>query len=237
MARRRRPLLNRQKTAPRPREDAPGWVYIAVNDHLPDLIKIGRSADPARRMVELSGASGVPGAFVVAHTVRVADMRATEAEMHRRFAAHRVRGSEFFRMGVREARRALDRAARRSAVRLFLHDALTGGLWRGLAAGTAAVLVALGAMGLETSRLALAGLLAALLLAGALRGGRAAVAAPVPRRGWAGEAVAMALGIILAAGLVALEPAHRDAGFWRALGPGAPAGETLRQAIGRLRAG
>ncbi|GAB5373980.1 MAG: hypothetical protein AcusKO_04420 [Acuticoccus sp.] len=236
MARRRRPLLNRQKTAPRPREDAPGWVYIAVNDHLPDLIKIGRSADPARRMVELSGASGVPGSFVVAHTVRVADMRATEAQMHRRFAAHRVRGSEFFRMGVREARRALDRAARRSALRLVLHDWLTGGLWRGLAAGTAAVLVALGAMGLETSRLALAGLLAALLFAGALRGGRTP-APPPARRGWAGEAVAMALGIVLAAGVVVLEPAHRDAGFWRALGPAEPAGETLRQAISRLRWG
>lgn len=97
-----------------------GSVYIATNTYLPDLIKIGRSKDPAQRMIELSGASGVPGSFVLAYHVRVGDMAAIEGAMHRRFAARRVRGSEFFRMSAREARRELDKmASRERTVRLL----------------------------------------------------------------------------------------------------------------------
>lgn len=88
-----------------------GSVYIATNEYLPDLVKIGRSKDPAQRMIALSQASGVPGSFVLAHAVEVADMREVEARMHERFAARRVEGSEFFRVGVGEARAALDRMA------------------------------------------------------------------------------------------------------------------------------
>ncbi len=91
-----------------------GSVYIATNAYLPDLVKIGRSADPARRMIELSGAAGVPGSFTLAHAVKVADMHEVEARMHRRFAARRVAGSEFFKLSVAEAKVGLARVAFRA---------------------------------------------------------------------------------------------------------------------------
>ena len=91
-----------------------GSVYIATNEYLPDLVKIGRSADPERRMLELSGSAGVPGTFRLAHAVRVADMIDVEARMHRRFATRRVQGSEFFRLTVKEAKVGLARTAFRS---------------------------------------------------------------------------------------------------------------------------
>lgn len=206
MARRRKPLFSRTRTDARP-----GYVYIAVNDHLPDLVKIGRSADPSRRMVELSGASGVPGAFVIADTVRVVDMHATETGLHRQFAPHRVRGSEFFRIGVREARKALHGAARRTAWRLLVHDALTGGLWRMLAAGLVTALVAFAATRPAETPAALAGLLAALLCAGALGPGRRPVRHPLRRRWTRGEVLALCVGATIGAGVFVLERA--PAGF------------------------
>ena len=40
-----------------------GFVYIFVNDEIPDIIKIGRAGDAEKRAKSLSRPSGVPGKF------------------------------------------------------------------------------------------------------------------------------------------------------------------------------
>lgn len=199
-----------------------GSVYIATNEYLPDLVKIGRSADPARRMLELSGSAGVPGTFKLAHAVRVADMYDVEARMHRRFAARRVKGSEFFRMTVGEAKVGLARVAFRSR---FLPP-VTRRPSRGVRAGrpaSAPLLLALAACGgaayATAAGAGLTGFAALLAFFGVFlvlaarynrhapkrparrKGGIRLLPAGRPKRWTRREMIALALGVTIALGL------------------------------------
>jgi len=197
-----------------------GSVYIATNAYLPDLVKIGRSRDPEGRMVELSGASGVPGRFELAHAVTVSDMCAVELAIHRRLAARRVPGSEFFRIGVRDARALLNRTAFWHGARLSASSLIRRApvrLW-GLAVAAVAV-----CWGLTASDRLFAGhsaapvllVLSALVLAASVTGGRSRPSARTParRRATGGRAVrtrrwarteapALILGVALAMGVI-----------------------------------
>lgn len=194
-----------------------GSVYIATNAFLPDLVKIGRSSDPAARMIELSGASGVPGRFELAHAVEVADMRAVEIAMHRRFAARRVAGSEFFRMGVGEAKAALNRTALWSSPRLRVFALPLAAPTRLARLAAASLLLAAlaAAFGQDISEPRAKVLLAvsALVVAASATGGpprpakrpagkRSGKARPAARVRWTGrERLSLVLGVTIALGV------------------------------------
>jgi hypothetical protein len=81
-------------------DDRSGYLYVLVNPAMPGLIKIGRtSRQPATRVSELSGATGVPVPFVLLYDVRVADAVAGERYVHQLLEERgaRVAGNrEFF---------------------------------------------------------------------------------------------------------------------------------------------
>lgn len=86
---------------------APGIVYILVNDAMPDLVKIGMTADLERRLKDLDNTS-VPMPFDVHHASRVANMRLAERLLHQAFSDRRVRSNrEFFRLSPDQAAAAL----------------------------------------------------------------------------------------------------------------------------------
>jgi hypothetical protein len=93
---------------------ARGWVYVLTNPAMSGLVKIGcTERTPEIRARELSGATGVPQAFVVAWAWPVADWKAVERITHNKLGKLRANGNrEFFRCSVPQARRAVKRAAR-----------------------------------------------------------------------------------------------------------------------------
>lgn len=69
-----------------------GYVYfIQAEDS--GLIKIGRAADPIRRLAAMQTGSAEP--LRILRTIRAADDKALERDMHRRFSNCRVRGEWF----------------------------------------------------------------------------------------------------------------------------------------------
>jgi hypothetical protein len=92
-----------------------GWIYILTNRSMPGLVKIGLTTrDPETRAREVSGATGVPTAFEIAHRRQVADCFAVEQAIHRQLGRHRVgKNREFFQMSLNDARRAVDTIASR----------------------------------------------------------------------------------------------------------------------------
>jgi hypothetical protein len=74
-----------------------GHLYIAKNESMPGLLKIGCTVDPDRRMAELQG-TGVPTPFVLEWaSVRLYDMYAAEQKLHRALKRERVADNrEFF---------------------------------------------------------------------------------------------------------------------------------------------
>jgi hypothetical protein len=79
------------------------------------MVKIGLTTrDPETRAREVSGATGVPTPFEIAHRRRVADCFAVEQAIHRQLDRHRVgKNREFFQMSLGDARRAVDTIATR----------------------------------------------------------------------------------------------------------------------------
>ena len=77
------------------------------------MLKIGLTTrEPAQRARELSGSTGVPTPFEVAHKRYVSDCYAVEQEIHKRLDRHRVgKNREFFQMTVADATRSVDSAA------------------------------------------------------------------------------------------------------------------------------
>lgn len=82
------------------RTDRTGFIYLLVNPAMPGILKIGKTArPPATRVVELSGATGVPVPFELLFDVRVLDARKAESYVHDKLEqlGTRVAGNrEFF---------------------------------------------------------------------------------------------------------------------------------------------
>lgn len=79
--------------------DAPG-VYVAVNEHIPDLVKIGMSNTSVKdRMNSLSACTSSPGRFSCYYFVNTSKPTDLERLAHRELWRHRVNmKKEFFRI-------------------------------------------------------------------------------------------------------------------------------------------
>lgn len=74
-----------------------GFVYILSNPRMPGLFKVGCSTRPVEeRVAELNSATGVPAPFVVEAYFASSAPDEHEREAHRRLAARRLEGREFF---------------------------------------------------------------------------------------------------------------------------------------------
>jgi hypothetical protein len=84
------------------RTDRSGYAYLLVNPAMPGVVKIGKTTRaPARRMGELSGATGVPLPFELLFEVQVLDVHEAERYVHDRLEQLGARVSsnrEFFRI-------------------------------------------------------------------------------------------------------------------------------------------
>jgi len=86
-----------------------GYVYILVNEHMPGLIKIGRTARCPYKRAEELWHTGVPSPFNVFHHVLSPDCVELEAMVHRCLPDKRVsEGREFFEYGPNDAITLLD---------------------------------------------------------------------------------------------------------------------------------
>lgn len=76
-----------------------GFVYILVNDYMPDVYKVGcTERSPHERAAELSNHTGVPAPFKVLCYAEFADFQSVERKMHEWLAEWRINtGREFFK--------------------------------------------------------------------------------------------------------------------------------------------
>jgi Meiotically up-regulated gene 113 len=81
------------------RDRVQGYVYMLRSGR---RYKIGKSTDPSRRFREVR--LELPDETVQVHTIATDDPSGIEAYWHRRFAAKRVRGTEFFELDANEVR-------------------------------------------------------------------------------------------------------------------------------------
>ena len=78
-----------------------GYVYVLSNPRMPGLLKVGCTTRPVEeRVQELNGATGVPSPFVIEASFQSSAPEDHEREIHKRLAAHRVKGREFFQVGL-----------------------------------------------------------------------------------------------------------------------------------------
>lgn len=100
-----------------------GYVYILVNDSMPGLIKIGRTArNGSVRAKDLSNSTGIPTPFNVAFELSSEEYIGLEREMHSSLAEHRVASNrEFFKCSVDEAIELLKELHSKSRERLKLN--------------------------------------------------------------------------------------------------------------------
>jgi hypothetical protein len=84
-----------------------GYVYIAVNNSIQGMVKIGKTTrSPDERIKELSSATGVPTPFFLAHFVKVSDCTEAENYIHTRLESQGYRTSQyrpFFNVPLHEA--------------------------------------------------------------------------------------------------------------------------------------
>ena len=77
----------------------PEIVYLLTNPVMPDLVKIGRTANLEERLRSLSTHSGVPVPFEVFYACEVSDSAKVERQIHEGFGDHRINPKrEFFRI-------------------------------------------------------------------------------------------------------------------------------------------
>lgn len=81
------------------------FIYILENESLPGVVKIGRTErEVAKRVKELSSATGVPTEFTVFRKYVVEDSITAERKIHKRLAEFRVSDNrEFFKLSADEA--------------------------------------------------------------------------------------------------------------------------------------
>jgi ribosomal protein S27E len=86
----------------------PEYLYLASNQSMPGLVKIGRTTtSPVQRMSELHS-TGVPTPFELEFVAVVPNCTYAEQRAHSALRAYRVsRGREFFRCSVEEAVRSI----------------------------------------------------------------------------------------------------------------------------------
>jgi hypothetical protein len=82
-----------------------GFVYILVNQYMPDLYKVGcTERSPHERAAELSKPSGVPTPFTVLCYIEVPDFQVVERKLHQHLSNFRVSNQrEFFEGGLGHA--------------------------------------------------------------------------------------------------------------------------------------
>lgn len=87
-----------------------GYVYIASNKAMPDLVKIGMTGKaPANRLKELY-TTGVPYPFQLHYAKRVKDPREVEKTLHHLLQGYRVSSKrEFFALRADDAVRKTER--------------------------------------------------------------------------------------------------------------------------------
>ena len=88
----------------KPIDKPEGFIYIASNQGMPGLIKIGMTyKHPTKRLAELY-TTGVPFPFVLEYQCRVPDRRAAERFLHHYFDEKRVTNNrEFFTVSANDA--------------------------------------------------------------------------------------------------------------------------------------
>ncbi|HEU5021107.1 MAG TPA: GIY-YIG nuclease family protein, partial [Bryobacteraceae bacterium] len=80
-----------------------GYVYVLSNPKMPGLFTVGcttRSVE--ERVEELNQATGVPVAFQIEARFPTSAPKEHELAIHKRLAAHRIQGREFFETGMAE---------------------------------------------------------------------------------------------------------------------------------------
>jgi len=94
-----------------------GYVYLLSNPRMPGLLKIGCTSRPVNeRVQELNGATGVPEPFVVDAYFESSSPEQHEAQIHRRLAAQRVKGKEFFEVDLASALRVVQEVVESKAI-------------------------------------------------------------------------------------------------------------------------
>lgn len=85
----------------------PGFVYVLINQSLPECVKIGKTTrDPAARAAELSAATGIPTPFMVAYEAFFTDCDYAESFIHSVLEESGVRingNREFFSLTAPQA--------------------------------------------------------------------------------------------------------------------------------------
>lgn len=85
-----------------------GYVYILVNKHMPDFVKIGRTSRDVDVRAREIWQTGVPDPFDVYCSEKTPDCVQLEAFLHAEFHSKRVNKSrEFFAVGPEHARARL----------------------------------------------------------------------------------------------------------------------------------
>ena len=97
-----------------------GFIYLAVNDTMPGLVKIGLTKGEVReRMKELSSDTGVPAPFKCAYSCKVQNLAAVEKQLHKQFGFCRESGNrEFFRIDWRAVQAAIEMMSKADGARL-----------------------------------------------------------------------------------------------------------------------
>jgi hypothetical protein len=97
------------------------YVYVFINEHIPESVKIGTTTNVGRRIKELS--ANVPENYKCFHSEEVNDGKIVEKFLHKIFEKNRIRENrEFFRIKPEEAKDAIQAAVK------FYKDAYNKGL-------------------------------------------------------------------------------------------------------------
>ena len=90
-------------------KDDVGFVYLAINESMPGLVKIGMTKDVDERIKELSRTTSVPTPFECAYSVKVVSPKQVEESLHEKYDFCRVRGErEFFKIDWRAVKLYLE---------------------------------------------------------------------------------------------------------------------------------
>ena len=85
-----------------------GFVYLAANPHMHGLVKIGRTQNVEKRMMELSACTGVPGEFKAMFSMAVENPANVERQLHGLYSYCRVESrQEFFKVDWQAVRATL----------------------------------------------------------------------------------------------------------------------------------
>lgn len=96
-----------------------GYIYILTNEHMPHLVKIGRTLrDPEARALEISSATGVPTPYRVFWAALVDDHERVELFLHRKLVKYRV-GKEFFQLQAEEAQSSVTSLLADNSVKIY----------------------------------------------------------------------------------------------------------------------